>query len=406
MPLVSYFLFLINPILGIFNSIWFKSFKNAENLIWIFVVLSSYSFVISSPELDAATRKDIFELIIYQRLSLLETFELFFLESEKSPDFIEYVIYYAVAQFTDSFDILFLVLGVIFGFFYSRSIGFFLKCYCGKYVLISVILVLLFAMINGFWNINAFRFFCAVSMFFYFTINYFVNDRKMYWVLVLCACLHYSTLLPISLFVLYLTFFYKRIGVIYTIFILSFVISFLPVAVFGSILSAIAPDFLASKVMTYTDSDYAASLSKGGTDWSIYIRGFVFFAVNVLMILLYKYARFKVFKANVKYYRFFGFIMFLGASFNALSQLPSGYRFMILYTMFVLFFVFVLLQQTKVFKHKMLIESLKISCGIFVLGIFTYIRIGLDMVNFYLIFGNTIQLVIENEKKALIELFK
>ena len=103
--------------------------KWTKNLIWAFVVFYGYTFVISNDTMDANRLLTRFETAVQFKGDIHAYFLNLFILTEGNINFLEPFIHYLVALFTDNFQILMAVFGLIFGYFYSRNI-----CYLIDYV--------------------------------------------------------------------------------------------------------------------------------------------------------------------------------------------------------------------------------------------------------------------------------
>ena len=197
--LYAYILFLIWPFFAAIMA--FVNYRKvwAKNLVWLFVAFYSYNMVISNEYIDANRYRDNF---VSYSISQEEGNSVeFYTESSGNVDVLEPLINSVLSKITTNHKILFLVYGLIFGYFFSRNIWLLLENSSEKLLLISIPIFAIFIFTNPFWNINGFRFWTAAQVFVYGALLFFIKKNKKGLAIIgLTTFIHFSFLLPSAIF--------------------------------------------------------------------------------------------------------------------------------------------------------------------------------------------------------------
>jgi len=97
----------------------------SKNVFWIFCVFFGYTFIVAKNDQSYKDSARIAQLLVYYAnadMSLGELFRSFYSESSNMVDIVQPLIIFLVSRFTNSSRVLFTILAVIFGYFYSRNI--------------------------------------------------------------------------------------------------------------------------------------------------------------------------------------------------------------------------------------------------------------------------------------------
>lgn len=375
--------------------------KWTKNLIWAFVVFYGYTFVISNDTMDANRLLTRFETAVQFKGDIHAYFLNLFILTEGNINFLEPFIHYLVALFTDNFQILMAVFGLIFGYFYSRNI-----CYIINYIkpsritLYNQVLIFTFIFIIGYWEINGFRFWTASHIFFYALIPYFIEGKKnRLWWLIVAFLLHYSLLLPISFFLLYLVL-GNRTKLFFYVFLATFLISSINVTKVGDIMLNILPSVFEGKINEKMSEKALITDELDDQGMAGRIKTLLFIAINASYILLYYFNRIEIRKRQ-NLYNYFSFTLLMLILGNLGSLIPrGGGRFSIVAALFCVSFLVLFLNH---FKLKYPLSQLKPIIGsFFILGILGFIRMSFNTTNIIAIIGNPILAIFYNPHKALI----
>ncbi|MBF6608097.1 MAG: hypothetical protein ITG00_05110, partial [Flavobacterium sp.] len=187
----AFLLFLISPLLVVILAA--KDFRKswAKNIIWLFVIFYGATFVISNDKIDANRYRDQLYEFSIQELTPVNIFSMVYGPESQVLDILQPLLTLTVSLFTTNFHVLFAVFGLVFGYFYSRNIWYLLDRTEGKLEWSAVILMMTFAFVVGFWEINGFRFWTAAHIFFYGVFPYVADrNRKKLWFAVLAIFVH------------------------------------------------------------------------------------------------------------------------------------------------------------------------------------------------------------------------
>lgn len=307
-----------------------------------------------------------------------------FYDGETKFDVVIPLITYIVSIFTGNEKILFAIFGLIFGYFFAKNINLILNISSYKFSKSKVILffIIIFSFIYPFWQgTNTVRFVTANTIFFYFLLNYYLSNKKIYYLihLLIAPLIHFSFLIPTLLCVIYLfTYPKSQIKIIFIYFLISFFlieIAFEPIKNLGMTYS---PSFLETKVSDYTAEGFMETLDdlQDSRSWhAMYYRKVFHYTIVVLLLYIYYYRK-KI--SNNPFFRiFFPFTLFYFASANILSAIPGVDRFLQIGYMFSIVCVLMFLAQDrtdKIFKIAVLPLSfwllVKIRAG------FDFITVG------------------------------
>src|SRR5690554_929428 len=389
-----------------FGSLFF-SFKNyskkwTKNIIWAFVVFYGFTFVLSNTTMDANRLKSKFEIIQHKSFSLNSIISSYLVYGEDTLDLIQPIIFHVTSIFSNDFQVLMAVLAVIFGYFYSRNITYLMERKESNFRWINYVILALFMVVIGFWNINGFRFWTSAHIFFYAVIPYiYENKKNRLWVLPLAPLLHFSFLFPI-LSLLVFVIFKIRPKLYITFFILSLLITSVDTEAVGNFLMRVLPNSFHWKIKSYTSADYAAEIADAESSTSALLRYSANIAVNLSFTYIYFYYR-KQIKNIPSLYRLFYFSILLVTLSNFFSLIPSGQRFLAVSSLFSLSFLYFFIQ--KGFLKGRLKILFHVATPLFILAIIGYIRLGFNTINLLAVLGNPIILTFIDSKIAFINLF-
>ena len=216
--------------------------------------------------------------------------------------------------------------------------------------------------------------------------------------------IHFSYVLPVGILLLYV-FIKIPWRLLYFVFLASFFISSLNVAVVRNLLESNLPEFLLPRVQSYTNDEYVESINElsASGNWyvSFYGQSLTWFFV-VLFTIIYFSKRKKSAYDN-SFSNLFGFSLLFLSVGNITSLLPSGGRYLLiaqLFGMAVLFFYFV------VYDDKRYIKWAKLFSPLLFFFIIVSIRISFDTITLMTVFGNPILAVIFDSPIPLIDLIK
>jgi len=399
-------LFLLSPLLAVFAA--FKNYhaKWPKNILWGFIVFYGATMVISREGMDAAVYRD---TLIYMHSLNMDFGQLWI--TLYNPlygelDIVNPIIVFVVSSFTSNYHVLFAVYGFVFGFFYSRNIWYLFEHADGDIKKRSMIYILVFALIVGFWNINGFRFWTAALVFFYGAMPY-VFEKKMskLWIAAASILFHFSFFVPVILLFGFIVL-KNKVHIFFYFFLITFFVNSINLESLGSFLETIFPEMLYDKTKGYTNPEYAETVAVGKQQMSLYARVFRdLMGYVIAAFLFYIYAkRLKDIKQDSGLYRLFNFSLFFLGFANLFSLMPSGGRFSIVGNLFAVALILFYLQRFTIDKGTRYLTYLVIP--FIALFIVVTLRIGTDTVGVGTIVGNPITMFFIDNDWALIELIK
>jgi hypothetical protein len=333
---LNYLLFLFSPLFALATVL--KDFRsiNIANFFLIFLAFIGASLY---PYGDAERYRDRFYEMHDKEMSY-DNFKDSLLDGETSWDIAVPTISYLIASFTRNEKILFTIFGLILGFFYGKNIQYILNKLDKKNAnFFIVFLVIIFSMIVTFWDgIRGVRMWTAAHIFFY-AVSRIIENRELkhYQYFILACAYHFSFLLPVIIFFVYL-FLPKRY-----LLLLSFVFFILTIFISGSNFDVIkqfvlnnSPDFFQLKVEVYTADSFVEKIKTKSVDFELHRAVYdlaIKYSFYYLLIISYLTNRL-VLNQNNNYYNFFSFAFIIFGVANILSVLPSGGRFISVALMF------------------------------------------------------------------------
>ncbi|MCB0743252.1 MAG: EpsG family protein [Ignavibacteriae bacterium] len=397
-------LFLVWPFLSTFFAILNYREKWAKNIIWIFVAFFGYTMVISNEGMDANRYRDQF-IEISEAGGETNLVKGIYAEDTGYVDVLKPFLDRLVSLFTNNYKILFLIYGLIFGYFFSRNIWLLLENIKQPIVSSSIILLILFSLINPIWNINGFRFWTAAQIFVYGCLLFFLKRDKIGIILSFIALfVHFSFMLPVLILFIYL-FIGNRLTIYFYFFITSLFITEINLEVVRSSIEGILPVIFETKVVNYTNEAYREQKVAGfkNMNWYIIYNAFLLkYVIYLYFIFLYWKNRIKI-RRNKAVYSLFSFILFYFGIANIVASIPSGGRFLTVAYSFAIALIYIYVQT---YKDDLINFIVKVSLPILLLYIIVSIRLGFDTIGITTVIGNPIVALFMDKDRALIELIK
>ncbi|MGV9003538.1 EpsG family protein [Flavobacterium sp.] len=308
-----------------------------------------------------------------------------------------------VSLFTPNGKILFAFYGLVFGYFYSRNIWFLIDEIKDNVQYKTVwLLIISFAFVVGFWNLNGVRMWTAAHVFFFGCYIFLIQNKKYGFLFILgSALIHFSFALPIALFIFY---FFTKIKwrILYFIFIISFFVSSFKITTISAFLQNILPDILLPRIESYTGEEYVRNYTESYQSYNWYIL-FATEAVNIIIAVLVSTMYFSRDREDKKFNLFFGFSLVLLIAGNILAPLPSGNRYLMVAQLFGMAVV------TYYFCHylnKRYLKMVGLLSPFLLLFIIVSLRKSFDTISIMTIFTNPILATILDTPISLIDLIK
>ncbi len=406
----SLILFLIWPFFSMiyairnYRAIW------AKDLVWFFVIFFGFTLTIiladSDEQSDGSRYRDKFVAMAGQQVSFDNVAILFYDEESQVLDVIETIVIFTVSRFTDNYHVLFAVFGLIFGYFYSRNIWY-LTDLAGKGIVTENIpIILTFAFVVGFWEINGFRFWTATHIFLFGTLPYLFEGKKNYLgFAVLAVFMHFSFILPLLVLGFHIIT-GKRTSVYFVLFVLTFFVKELNLTQLGEYLTANLPEIFLPRVKGYVNEEYASGISEiyAKANWYVvYYQLALKWSVVVLMAGIFFYGN-AFLKANKNFDRLFSYTLLLYSVANIFSLIPSGGRFLSLANLFAIALIFFYLQYAP--KIKSIRKLMFFAIPALSLYVIVALRIGIQAMGILCVVGNPLLRIFINADVTVLEVLK
>ena len=391
----SLFLFLAWPFFTLIYAIRNYQANWAKDIIWLFVVFHGLTITIhdvGEEKRDANRYRDKFVKMAAKSVTFQNITSLFYTEDEDTQyvDVLELIIIYIVSRFSANYHVLFAVFGLIFGYFYSRNIWYLIEKAGGKLARENIPIIFTFAFIVGFWEINGFRFYTAVHLFFYGALPYLLEgNKKRLWFSAIAMLMHFSFVAPVGILLIYLLL-RNRTNVYFALFITTFFVKELNVGQVGEFLSNNLPEIFLPRVKNYTSDAYLEVLdvlsSRGNWYIKLYDDALKWSVVSFLIVI------FMTGKGFLKKYNglqnLFSFTLLFYSFANIFALMPSGGRFIALANLFSVAIIFMYVQ----FAPRVKLLRRVILLALPALGLFSIVsvRVAIDTMGFFSILGNPI----------------
>jgi len=378
----------------------------SKNAFWLFCIFFGFTFVIAD-EGGADSGRYALEFVemAHSNLSFRSFLGWFYVVGSDYTDVVAPMIMFFLSRFTDNPTILFLVFGVISGFFYSRNTWYVLEKMEGKLSGIVLLYFLTFLFINPIWNINGIRFSLAAQLFLYGTLPYLLEGKKkaLIWSGV-SVLSHFTFIFPmavVGLFHLlrnrtnlYLIFF------IITSFIREIdlewfqnVLSFLPQVIFVEISNYLNEGYAEYRRASDEELPWFITYASIGLRWAVYLL--VFSTLSFGKHILRE-------RPDLKTLLSFS-LLFYGFA-NILSLVPSGDRFIIVANTFMIpYFILFLVEFPKI--GDTIITKL-LSVPLLLLFCLVQLRIGMAFFSIITLIGNPVSAAFYTDPVPLIDQLK
>lgn len=361
----------------------------AKNVLWAFVVFFGFTFSISneSEEADIVRYVEQMQGMHQENFTVSKAIEYYVNSGE--VDVLRIFLAITVSRFTDSQAILTAVYALIFGFFFSRNMFFVLDRLDGKLKYATVFLFLCFVLIVPIWNINGFRMYTAMHMFFYGLLPYlFSREKSKLWLCGASVFVHYSFLFPVVVLLLYMVA-GNRLWIYFFFFAATIFISEINIERFNQLFEAYLPEQFVEQSEGYRLVEKIEEYKKGSDTKVVwYARWYakaLKYALFGLLILFFFKARNKIYQYKGLLNLFSFTLLFYGFA-NILSTFPAGGRFMSLAALCALALLIIYIQNIDwQYNFKKWVVA---TSPLLLLYIIVSARIGLYSFSVLTVFGN------------------
>lgn len=407
-------LFLISPFITFLFALFNPKDKFSYNIIWLFTIFFGITYAI-----DYSSTSDVVSYLEEFNLWKTEGFGIVYLiqnsygvESDSYKDIFFPLISLFSAKLGLS-DILFLgLLGLIFGYFYSRIYKNLIEnivfTNSNFFLLISIVA---FMLVNPIWRgINGIRFSLAAIIFVYIIMNNYKNGFSVFNLLIVLSLflIHFGALFPIGMFFLFYAI-HKvlNIKILFFFFLFSFFISTISLDFINSTIEVFLPEFLHSRSDAYLRDSYLVEIEERTVNTNLYALIFLkslFYATGIMIfVIYYNYKKLIDFNPKLSYVIKFSFLF--AAIVNMLSFIPSFSRMGLISNTLILY-IFIILVANLPMNLKYLTLGKFLITPMLLLYIVVQLRIGFDSMSIETVFGNPIVALFNLDNTPLIDLIK
>lgn len=370
----------------------FKNFKQNRR-IYPYLFISFFfglSFVVSTSGADSEYYASQLKQYHRQNISLFQVIGDFYSEEGAKLDIYQPLVTWFISLFTDNVKVLFAFFALVFGYFWFKSLILIRSNIHIPFKGLVLLIFLFLALTNPIWNINGVRMWTAVGCFFYgLVILHLEKDKKGWIYLVLPMFIHFSLLIALVVYALYVVTPYKNKTILFfSAFIFTFFLGELDLEIIRGYFEK-APEFLENKG-SYLNEEYVEKVSEAKERFAghvILARTLAKYSVFFVTILMYYY--YTLYKSKITNHYFhviFTLGLFFASFSNLASNIPSGGRFAVLSNLIILTAFLLLLNQR--IKINAFIKML-LSCSLMFVIIFK-IREVLDFIGPFFFIGNPI----------------
>ena len=302
---------------------------------------------------------------------------------------------YLISRFTTNGHVLYLVVALVFGFFYSRNVWYVIDRLPNKVSVTTLVLIGLLFLVCPIWSINGIRMWTALHMFVYGAMPFFIEGKKnKIWICIISLFVHHSFLFPIVLLLLYIfipqRFLYKKNTLLYVFifYLFSLTVNQLNLESVNSILQNYLPNYYEDRIDSYVSENALISHNESVSQhaWQTDFLPWL----NDMVIQVFIFISFFTIKNNKRLYKgvlslFIFSLLFYGIS-NIASNIPGGGRYIVLAKMLIVpIFIYVI---TYFPLDKFSKSILPILSFLLAVSLLFNLRVGFDYYGIMLLVGN------------------
>jgi len=400
-----FFFFLLWPFGAlIYSLIHFRDNFN-KNILWLFAAFYGFTIVIFTKEMDAYRYVQEFRSVVESGVHLKDVLSSMYKESS-SLDIYKPLLMVIISSFTDDYRIFYAFVGLIFGYFYSRSLWFVLERIKVRISILLLFTILVFAFINPLLSIQFIRNGTAMVIFVYGAFLYLVDKKKAGLIIsTLSILVHFSYLLPVGLLLLF-HFMPKKVNYFFIFFVITTFLLEVDLPTLSEFMKNNLPAIFQTKVEGYTNLDYANLVNTTYEETNWYIRysastfNYLCYAFIILMYFDWK----RIWKGEKEMLNLFCYVLFLYGSANLINVMPSGFRY-IVPAQLLLFGLIIWIYAKGV--DSIFWRILKISSiPILILYFIVEVRVSFDTMGLMVFLGNPVLAYFIHDNKPLIDIIK
>lgn len=324
-------------------------------------------------------------------------------------DLLQPLVLYIVSWFTTDSRVMLGVMGLIFGYFYSRNVWLGIELLEGRLNKYAIIFIILLALIIPIWEINGFRMWTAAHVFFFGVSRHLITGKIKYAIYaILTPFIHFSFIFAVVAFLGYFLVRKLPVNVIFSIFILSVVVQGISLDI--RVYQVYAPVAYESKIQGYGNIEWAENMREQHQEmrwWAKYHKkALEYFMIVAMVFAFLSHKRNPRILNDKKIWYLFTFSLWFAALARFLAALPFGdnYRFVIVANLFLaLSLIIIYGRQLKVRKmpFQYLITILIVSFYAIV-----EIRMGFDRMGIATFISNPLTVWLFEDTRPLIVFIK
>jgi hypothetical protein len=339
-------LFLVNPFFSLIYSLRTYLSKYSKNIVFLFCGFYGLTFVPVRDSMDSYRHRENFmEWVGETDLTFDQFTTRLYSDDVKYVDVFMPLLKFVVSRFTDNVSVFYCILGLLYGFYFSRNIWL-LIAHCKEKMNRNLTLIIfVFAFLIGPWEINSFRFWIAAHMFMYYGYKYLVLKEKRALIgLLITPFIHFGFIFTIILFGAY-KLLGNRLRMYLIMFIASLVLNSFPVINVQSLIPQTSLESINKKTSSYTSEGYIEerAVAASSLNWYVTLKLKPLYYTTFLIVFLLFFKKRKELLQS-QFLPFFCFTIFLmSVSFAVLGQVPTFFRYFRLSLLMFYAFLFLFL---------------------------------------------------------------
>lgn len=397
-------LFFISPVLTLILALKEYQSSWARNILWLFVAYFTANISRIEPAWDISRYIASFEEIHKMNISFIR-FATEILET--SPDFLQPLINFIIAQISGNFRVLLIAYGLVYGYFYSRNVFTFLELTKEHLNRITAFLVVSASFVIGVMEVNGFRYYSATHIFIYGVSQYYIYDKKrngILWVAI-TPLMHFSFILNAAFFIIGATFLAKRLRLMMILLVLSNFSSnlgiekLIPQEAMPEKYQGKYKSYVGKEKMEYVQSQERYELN-GYVRWPSNFAKYFLHGTLVLFYLAVFY-----YKEEIPDKNMLAAALWMGVLANIVAaNSASGVRLLNIYNLFLFLYFFKVFEYLK--QNDFYMRLLNIYTYLFIPILFVLMRTLFEYLGFSTFFGGPIVRFMFSEDIPIIDGFK
>jgi hypothetical protein len=403
-PLI-WFVFLLNPFVTfifVLRKIYSKYFVS---IFTAFCGFYGYTYNCTRETTDCYSHRADFILWHDKSMGWGDFFGMLYGTSNDSIDLLLPLLKYAVSRFTGNPDILYLVLGLSFGYFLAKNIKMvYDEIGRTKNQFVYLFIIIFFFTIAP-WEINSYRFWMAAQVFFFGLFPYLIkknteNRKKLFFIL-FTPLIHFS-----FVYVIVVTSLYLLLGNRTKLYIVMLFGSLFISNIEYSTIKSALPETEISIVEGRKTAYLKDSEREGVSNWYVSGRQIPIKWMTILLIFLIYFKERKHLESS-KYSSLFSFmLLFLALNLAFFSTIPQFGRFYRNSLLFLYAFLFLFFSENNLHQQKWVKNFMPIYTAAALFWLIVEIRIAFDSLSIDTVLLNPIVAAIARFNIPVIDLIK